>query len=108
MIDRAKTRGLSSYELAELLDSIPESNATIARELGRSRSFVSRLRAAWRRARPALRRAWKAGDIPFEVVQLIAPKSGPEQARALVRYLKSTKGRTRAAKAEARAELEKE
>jgi hypothetical protein len=107
VIDRAKAQGLPTYELAQLLDSIPESSAAIARELGRSRTLVSRLRSTWRGARPSLRRAWASGDIAFDVVKLIALKPGPAQARAVARYIKSTKGRTRAAKAAARAALEK-
>jgi hypothetical protein len=107
VIRLSEARGLPTHELAKLIDSIPESNAAIARELGRSRTFVSRLRSAWRGACPSLRAAWQEGAIAFDVVKLIAPMSGPEQSRALTKYIKATKGRTRAAKAPARAVLEK-
>jgi hypothetical protein len=105
VIDLSEARDLPTHELAKLIDSIPESNAAIARELGRSRTFVSRLRQAWWWACPSLRLAWESGMVAFDVVKLIANMPRPEQPRALQKYIKATKGRTRAAKAEAREAL---
>lgn len=97
---------LSTYELAELLESIPESSAELAKKVGRSRTYVSKLRLTWRRACPSLRRAWKENLLAFDVVKrLSAISDGPEQSRALSAYLRATKRNTRAARGQARAAL---
>jgi hypothetical protein len=44
--------------------------------------------------------------VPYDIVKRLAKiEDGIDQARALAEYLKATKGRTRAAKAEARAKI---
>jgi hypothetical protein len=106
MTDLAKARDLPTYELAELLESIPESNAELAKKLGRSRTYVSKMRSTRRRACPSLLRAWKENKLAFDVVKRLAKiKDKKEQARALTEYLRTTKGKTRAAKGEARKTL---
>jgi hypothetical protein len=106
MSDLIDSTGLSTFELAELLESIPESSAVLAKRLGRSRTYVSQLRSTWRAACPSLLRAWEGNALAYDVIKHLARvKGGPEQARALADYLRTTKGRSRAAKGEARKTL---
>lgn len=99
-------KNLSTYALAELLESIPESNEKLAERIGRSRTYVSKLRVTWRRACPSLRRAWAADELAYDMVKRIASiDDGPEQSRALTAYLSATRGRGRKARSKARAVL---
>jgi len=96
--------GLSTYELAELLESIPESSAELAKRLGRSRTYVSKMRGTMRAACPSLLKAWKENKLSYDMVKRISRiNSATEQARALTAYLKATAGKTRAARGKARA-----
>lgn len=107
MTDLSKARDLPTYELAELLESIAESSAELAKRLGRSRTYVSKMRSTWRKACPSLLAAWKADELSYDMVKRISTiNSSTEQAKALAAYQKATKGRTRAAKGEARRAME--
>jgi hypothetical protein len=98
------SKGLSTFELAELLESIPESSAVLAKRLGRSRTYVSKMRSTMRNACPSLLTAWKGGELAYDVVKTLARiDDAREQSRALIAYTEATRGRTRAAKGEARA-----
>jgi hypothetical protein len=109
MTDPINTAGLSTYAIAELLETIPESSAVLSKRIGRSRTYVSKLRSTWRGACPSLLKAWQADALSYDMVKRIATIGDKsEQAKALAAYLKAIKGKTRAAKGEARKTISEE
>jgi phosphoenolpyruvate carboxylase len=106
MTDPIDTTNLSTYEIAELLETIAESSTKLAERIGKSRTYVGKMRTAWRYACPSLKKAWQADELSYDMVKRIATiGSKTEQAKALAAYLKAIKGRTRVARGEARREI---
>lgn len=83
LADNEHRSQLSSYELAievyRLTTEHKKSRAEIARTIGRSKSYVSRLNKAVVQSGRELRRAWAADRIPFERVKEIAELSEDDQ-----------------------------
>jgi hypothetical protein len=99
---------LPTWELAKLLASSKSSNTELAARIGRSRTYVGKLRLAWRRACPSLRQAWVEDKVSLDVAKRIANiGDGAEQSRALAEYLRFSSGQSRWAKSRAQKALKK-
>lgn len=84
LVDSIHRADLSTYELAqaiaELADALPQTE--IARRIGRSEPYVSRLLKAHREAHGALRRAWERGELSIDAVTTLADTPRDEQDAA--------------------------
>lgn len=89
--DNLQRKEMSTYDVAETIMELLEppagregkSQAWIAREIGRSPSYVSRLVATWKNAIPALHDAWASEALPYETIRSLADLSEPDQVLAL-------------------------
>jgi ParB-like chromosome segregation protein Spo0J len=90
LADNLHRADLSSFEVAERLaafnsDEGGPTGAELARRIGKSKTYVSRMLKAWRGASPALKRAWSAGTIAYDTVKQIAELPTAEQPAAVAR-----------------------
>lgn len=81
------TKNMSAFSICALVSDMPGSLREIGKRIGRSKGYVSTLRAISRDASRELLEEWGAGTISFELVRLIASESGPKQLELLRGYL---------------------
>jgi hypothetical protein len=89
----------------ETIEEEVGSLSEVGKKIGRSKSYVSIMRKIARDASLPLLDAWREGDIPFDLVCLVAAKGKPRQIDILRKYLRTTRGRNKRAKSEGRAAL---
>lgn len=85
LADNLQRSDLSSYETAAALAQMIETRnqATIARQVGKSATWVSRHLTAWRQAIPSVKEAWRQGALTFDRVQHLATLSPGKQEAEL-------------------------
>lgn len=88
LADNMQRAELSSYEIAERLAGLAEAGRTqaeLARQVGKSRTYVSRALKAWAGAGPELKGAWATGLLSYDAVKELADLDHDDQARAVAR-----------------------
>lgn len=112
LIDVVQGEGLSTVELAEAIERQRDggkSGKQIAKSLGKSETWVSRIGGAYHKATPELREAWKAGKVPDESAKQLADVPKEQQAEAVKEFVETrAETPTRKAKAKTRAAVVKE
>jgi ParB-like chromosome segregation protein Spo0J len=86
--DNLQREPMAAYDVAEQLVRIHDDGRgdgvnAIARSIGRSPTYVSRMLSTWRNACPILHTAWAAGQLPYEQVRQLAELPEAEQVAAL-------------------------
>lgn len=109
LIDVAQRVELSSAELAEAMEKLHGlglNQKEIAKSLNKSETWVSRIMSAYASAIPALRTAWRRGDIPDVDAKQLASMPAEQQERLLAEYVATRKSGGRAARGEAKKKLD--
>jgi ParB-like chromosome segregation protein Spo0J len=104
LVDVAHGEGLSTVELAEAIERFKpaKTGKQIAKLLGKSEAWVSRISSAYASAVPELREAWKAGKVPDESAKGLAEVPAAKQAEAVKEFLETRSAGDRKAKAKSR------
>lgn len=88
LLDIIRSSKDPTLEVAEALDGLLKLGLyqkTVAEQLGRSESWVSRTTKAYRKATPELRDAWRAG-MPIDIVYAVARWDVSAQKEAVEAY----------------------
>ncbi len=95
LIDNIQRKQLSSFEQATeiaAMEAAGQTKTVIAKKLGKSISWVSRLMTGYKAATPELKQAWKDGKLPDDDVQSIAKVASPtEQNKRLAKVIELRK-----------------
>jgi ParB-like chromosome segregation protein Spo0J len=111
LVDVVHGAGLSTPEQAEALERLKASGLTqkeVAKKLGKSETWVSRIGGAYHKAVPELREAWRMGKVPDESAKGLAEVPREHQAEAVKEFLDTRGDGKREDKAKARAKVAKE
>lgn len=93
LADGLHRKNLSSYETAQALSRMGGAQKEIAKRIGKSPTYVSRLLGVWGRAIPELKEAWKNKKVPLDIARDIASAPTSEEQQALLlHYLGKSKG----------------
>jgi hypothetical protein len=87
LADNLNRAEMSSYDIAETIVQMVErcgSQRQVADEIGRDKSYVSRMVSSWKQAVPELHVIWASGQISFEEVYEMTRKPAEEQSRILM------------------------
>lgn len=113
-LDNLAREDLSKYEEMNALIALAEmgfNQTQIAARTGRSKSYISRSFAAWKKASEPLKETLRDNpdDLPFDTFKDIATtaKTEKSQEEMLKDYLSKSKGKSREEKGKARAETKK-
>lgn len=111
LVDIVHGAGLSTPELAEAVERMKGSGMTgkeVAKRLDKSEGWVSKISAAYHKAVPELREAWRTGKVPDESAKGLAEIPRENQAEAVKEFLDTRGEGKREDKAKARAKVLKE
>lgn len=92
LVANVQRRDLASYEIAKEIDGIiklGDAQKDVAKSLGKSETWVSRIMKAWKSATPAVKKAWEAQKLPDDDVQSIIKLKPDEQDAMLKKVLKA-------------------
>jgi len=103
MNETTDPKRMTPYELCVFIVGKRGSLSDIAKEIGRSKAYVSILKKIERDGAAMLIAAWSRGDVPFDLVREIVRLGRDEQKGLTREYLLATKGKNKQARSEARA-----
>lgn len=96
---------MTPHQIYLLILSKNGSLREVSEEIGKTKAYVSYMRKIARDATTTLLSAWEAGDIPFDLTRRVVNAGNGRQASLVREYVKTTKGRNKKARGEARATL---